>query len=1237
MIAILLMCISLAYCTGVEFRAIFLSTSERTSKDGESIYHTKSVSDRYIFNTAITRSRSLVVAVGNPFLLLKIEKHMMKKYPKNAQCWTLYIKQCIESKTFTYSEQLRNSESFQALKPNKLLQLLYSEKSNKIGSVKNKSKKMDSIIEAYKKVFEKLCGNKKTKLTLMTTPGAHLSWSLKEESIKEALLDTDYVDSYDYILKIESTHEAEAIPIDRSKKIVKIQGINNRKGAFDGDQVTVDIFPNSLQDKCYGRILTAKRDSEVRLVCTVSYTNPIVFHPTDNKNPIMINLPRLSRKKDGINKERIESDLKCTDVVVFDPNSIEVNSSDNDSLPQIKQLIPLSVARDMVFLVSLVKWDKQYPSPLGIVIGAYPKCYTPFNAERLLKLKYAVEYIEDEPISEGDAEDIKRDQNLNFYNQAFTIDSKEAQNLDNALSIVKISTDEDRLEEFQLGVHVVNAAKHIESVNVTEHNNEPDAIARSRGISVYGGEKGKIMHMLPYETRSRLSLTPGKIRDVISVTCTVTIDHRAPTSLELSDIQIKAAQIKSAIQLTYEDAQDLLDGKIPTEHVNSIRMFDQDNRNLSLQEAINLLYDITRVMRHRRLKSDAAYVYNISDYEESLCWQSHLLVEELMIWANSEAAKNIHSFFPNTAILKAQPSPNIEEIRKYVEENKHVMLHSLYLSHYLQTSGMKRPSAGVPLKIPINTLKKIHKALSDRNLVLLASLLSTDQLYPQLAAASSKLHSILSHAEYHCTKEDKNDTSAYYHENFCLDKYTHFTSPLQRYVDIEVQRMLLKKLKQDTEAERKLEHTKLCTFMNRKIHSASEFEQEMKRVKLAFNLTSSSEVYSCFVSQSLKGTIELIFPQSELRQLPIRTRKLRSSHLNPDPEKVIDQPDPQLYSWNVHVTSLNSDLAASILKSSSEYMNINPSSLKDSNIKAFSLEYSDDSLDIEYFEASQQDQVVEISPSNWEEALKFIKNPTKGKMDKIRQFLPDLSHLSSSSTTHLIKPHKKYFFLDYNIRASLEPFSILKVWLTGSMREPLISPAIQLVELSPLLRICVQHNSHPAECFSDPNLKQASKAEYASIEEYVDLWKAVLLAEAAEKSIKESQTVIIQDVHLQWPKLIIPEECFEEPYYVPSGYVKMAFPRDFKNQCREFFQVEIGTLVCVRYGTDPLYDSVRAIFHFVVHHINDDNDDRPDEVTILMKPVSIANCKISKSMKQILEAKESTCEVQIIILSYTYT
>ena len=93
------------YCprTGQEFHALFLGTSEPIKDDAETCNPTKSVCDRYIFNTVITRARSLVVSVGNPFLLLKTEKHMIKKYGETGRCWTEYLKSCLQHGTLDVS------------------------------------------------------------------------------------------------------------------------------------------------------------------------------------------------------------------------------------------------------------------------------------------------------------------------------------------------------------------------------------------------------------------------------------------------------------------------------------------------------------------------------------------------------------------------------------------------------------------------------------------------------------------------------------------------------------------------------------------------------------------------------------------------------------------------------------------------------------------------------------------------------------------------------------------------------------------------------------------------------------------------------------------------------------------------------------------------------------------------------------------------------------------------------
>lgn len=95
---------------GQEFQAVFLSTTEPVNTDGSTRNDSKSPCDRYVFNTVLTRARSLVVVVGSPLVLLNIETHMVKHYGMKGKCWSLYLKSCLERNTFIIPTSVEHSE-----------------------------------------------------------------------------------------------------------------------------------------------------------------------------------------------------------------------------------------------------------------------------------------------------------------------------------------------------------------------------------------------------------------------------------------------------------------------------------------------------------------------------------------------------------------------------------------------------------------------------------------------------------------------------------------------------------------------------------------------------------------------------------------------------------------------------------------------------------------------------------------------------------------------------------------------------------------------------------------------------------------------------------------------------------------------------------------------------------------------------------------------------------------------
>ena len=108
---------------GKEFRALFMSTTEPVDEMGRTTNPTKSPCDRYVFNTVLTRSKSLVVVVGSPYSLLRIEQHM-----KSGQglCWNLYMRCCMENKTFCIPPSVECSVSKIKVFYDNLKTLLYN-------------------------------------------------------------------------------------------------------------------------------------------------------------------------------------------------------------------------------------------------------------------------------------------------------------------------------------------------------------------------------------------------------------------------------------------------------------------------------------------------------------------------------------------------------------------------------------------------------------------------------------------------------------------------------------------------------------------------------------------------------------------------------------------------------------------------------------------------------------------------------------------------------------------------------------------------------------------------------------------------------------------------------------------------------------------------------------------------------------------------------------------------------
>jgi protein SSD1 len=166
--------------------------------------------------------------------------------------------------------------------------------------------------------------------------------------------------------------------------------------------------------------------------------------------------------------------------------------------------------------------------------------------------------------------------------RVFTIDPEGAKDLDDALSI-KLNDD----GTYDVGIHIADVAFHVKP------NTALDRDARKRATSVYLVQR--VVPMLPPALSEELcSLLPGVERLAFSVVLTLTKEAKVIKKWFGKTV------VKSAAKLSYNTVQGVLDGR-PLANVP----LTPGHEAPSVENDINLLYDLAKVLRTRRFQNGA--------------------------------------------------------------------------------------------------------------------------------------------------------------------------------------------------------------------------------------------------------------------------------------------------------------------------------------------------------------------------------------------------------------------------------------------------------------------------------------------------------------------------------------------------------------------------------------------------------------------------------------------------------
>ncbi|WP_420808135.1 ribonuclease R family protein [Chlamydia poikilotherma] len=342
----------------------------------------------------------------------------------------------------------------------------------------------------------------------------------------------------------------------------------------------------------------------------------------------------------------------------------------------------------------------------------------------------------------------------------FTIDSITAKDFDDAVSLTY-----DNNDNYILGVHIADVSHY-----VTPHS-ALDQEASRRCNSIYF--PGKVIPMLPSALSDNLcSLKPNVDRLAVSVFMTFTKEGH------LSDYEVFRSVIRSKYRMTYDEVDEIVENKQP--HPISKTL-------LAMAELSEKFADIREKRGCIRLVLPS-FTMSLDNLQEPVALietrqtLSHKLIEEFMLKANEVIAYHI-SHQGVTLPFRIHESPNDENLLSFQEMAK----------------AMGFDIIMTPAQEP------------------------DYQYLLQESSAGHPLESILHSQFVRSMKTASYSTENKGHYGLKLDFYTHFTSPIRRYIDLVVHRLLFHPMSIE---ETRLEHIVRACSTQERIAAKAEFAFE---------------------------------------------------------------------------------------------------------------------------------------------------------------------------------------------------------------------------------------------------------------------------------------------------------------------------------------------------------------------------------------------------------------------------
>ena len=403
-------------------------------------------------------------------------------------------------------------------------------------------------------------------------------------------------------------------------------------------------------------------------------------------------------------------------------------------------------------LVKILDWKKQDLSPIGKiekVLGKPGDHETEIDSiltQNNVNITFPNEVLEyTKNISEiiSEEEITKRRDFRNIL--TFTIDPVDAKDFDDALSFKKIDK-----ETYEIGIHIADVSHYVTPGTLL------DKEAYNRATSIYLVDR--VIPMLPEKLSNKVcSLRPNEEKLTFSVS--ITIDKKG----NIKEYWFGRTIINSNYRFSYHEAQEIIEtkkNKISKENSLKGKEYLVEDE---VVEAILVMNDIAKQSRIKR-ESKGSINFNKKEVYFKLdenknptgvllkeSKDANKLIEEFMLIANKKVAELFSEIKKQKYIYRVHDLPDNEKLKSL----KHIVKNFGYTLDLTSSKGISK------------SLNKLLNSVSGKE---------EQNLIESLALRS------MSKAEY--------STNNIGHYGLAFVNYTHFTSPIRRYPDVLVHRLL---------------------------------------------------------------------------------------------------------------------------------------------------------------------------------------------------------------------------------------------------------------------------------------------------------------------------------------------------------------------------------------------------------------------------------------------------------------